>query len=49
MPYYNIAFFYDYLRDDHHWTQQMVTLAGYGQLDLTTPRLLAARGLGVVA
>ncbi|PYR45130.1 MAG: hypothetical protein DMF89_25980, partial [Acidobacteria bacterium] len=26
MPYYNIAFFYDYLRDDHHWTQQMVTL-----------------------
>jgi len=26
LPYYNIAFFYDYLRDDHHWTQQMVTL-----------------------
>jgi MFS family permease len=24
-PYYNIAFFFDYLRDDHHWTQQMVT------------------------
>src|SRR6059058_763220 len=26
LPYYNIAFFYDYLRDDDHWTQQMVTL-----------------------
>jgi MFS family permease len=26
LPYYNIAFFYDYLRDDHGWTQQMVTL-----------------------
>src|SRR5439155_25948898 len=26
LPYYNIAFFYDYLRDDHHWTQPMVTL-----------------------
>jgi MFS family permease len=26
LPYYNIAFFYDYLRDDHQWTQQMVTL-----------------------
>ena len=25
LPYYNIAFFYDYLRDDHHWSQQMVT------------------------
>jgi MFS family permease len=24
-PYYNIAFFFDYLRDDHHWSQQMVT------------------------
>ena len=25
-PYYNIAFFFDYFRDDHGWTQQFVTL-----------------------
>ncbi len=24
-PYYNIAFFFDYFRDDHGWTQQFVT------------------------
>ena len=24
-PYYNIAFFFDYFRDDHGWTQEMVT------------------------
>jgi len=25
-PFYNIAFFFDYFRDDHGWTQQFVTL-----------------------
>ena len=25
-PYYNIAFFFDYFRSDHQWTQQAVTL-----------------------
>ena len=24
-PYYNIAFFFDYFRDDHGWAQQVVT------------------------
>jgi MFS family permease len=24
-PYYNIAFFFDYLRDDHGWTQELIT------------------------
>ena len=25
-PYYNIAFFFDYFRTDHGWTQQAITL-----------------------
>ena len=25
-PYYNIAFFFDYFRNDHGWTQQAITL-----------------------
>ena len=24
-PYYNIAFFFDYFRNDHGWTQQIIT------------------------
>ena len=30
--------------DERAALQQLVALAGYGQLDLTTPRLMAARG-----
>lgn len=26
LPYYNISFFYDYFRDGHGWTQQLVTM-----------------------
>ncbi len=25
LPYYNISFFFDYFRDDHGWTQELVT------------------------
>jgi hypothetical protein len=25
-PYYNIAFFFDYFRTDHGWTQEAITL-----------------------
>ena len=25
-PYYNIAFFFDYFRDDHSWTAEFVTM-----------------------
>lgn len=58
LPYYNIAFFYDYLRDDHHWTQQMVTLGAPVAILLTiwagpllahrfNPRYLIVAGTGL--
>ena len=58
LPYYNIAFFYDYLRDDHHWTQQMVTMGAPIAILLTiwagpllahrfNPRYLIVAGTGL--
>jgi MFS family permease len=58
LPYYNIAFFYDYLRDDHHWTQQVVTLGAPVGILLTiwagpllahrfNPRYLIVAGTGL--
>ena len=58
LPYYNIAFFYDYLRDDHHWTQQMVTIGAPIAILLTiwagpllahrfNPRYLIVAGTGL--
>ena len=58
LPYYNIAFFYDYLRDDHHWTQQTVTLGAPVAILLTIwagpalahrfkPRYLIVAGTGL--
>src|SRR5206468_4607509 len=58
LPYYNIAFFYDYQRDDHHWTQQMVTLGAPVAILLTiwagpvlahrfNPRYLIVAGTGL--
>ena len=58
LPYYNIAFFYDYLRDDHQWTQQMVTLGAPVAILLTiwagpllaprfNPRYLIVAGTGL--
>jgi len=58
LPYYNIAFFYDYLRDDHHWTQPMVTLGAPVAILLTiwagpllahrfNPRHLIVAGTGL--
>ena len=26
LPYYNISFFFDYFRDSHGWTQELVTI-----------------------
>jgi len=57
-PYYNIAFFFDYLRDDHGWTQQFVTLgapiavlltiwAGPVIVPRVSPRLLILTGTGL--
>lgn len=57
-PYYNIAFFFDYLRDDHHWTQQMVTSGAPVAALLTiwagpvivprySPRLMIIAGTGL--
>ena len=58
LPFYNIAFFYDYLRDDHGWTQQMVTLGAPVAILLTiwagpllaprlNPRYLIVVGTGL--
>jgi MFS family permease len=58
LPFYNIAFFYDYLRDDHGWTQQMVTLGAPVAILLTiwagpllaprlNPRYLIVAGTGL--
>jgi MFS family permease len=58
LPYYNIAFFYDYLRDDHQWTQQTVTLGAPVAILLTiwagpllahrfNPRYLIVAGTGL--
>ncbi len=58
LPFYNIAFFYDYLRDDHGWTQQMVTLGAPIAILLTiwagpllgprfNPRYLIVAGTGL--
>jgi hypothetical protein len=60
LPYYNIAFFYDYLRDDHQWTQQMVTMGAPIAILLTiwagpllahrfNPRYLIVAGTGLTA
>ncbi|MBI1356292.1 MAG: MFS transporter [Acidobacteria bacterium] len=57
-PYYNIAFFFDYLRDDHGWTQSFVTLGAPIAVLLTiwagpiivprvSPRLLIVTGTGL--
>lgn len=57
-PYYNIAFFFDYLRDDHGWTQQLVTMGAPIAVLLTiwagplivprvSPRLLIIAGTGL--
>ena len=57
-PYYNIAFFFDYFRDNHGWTQEMVTLgapiavllsiwAGPVIVPRVSPRLLIIIGTGL--
>jgi len=57
-PYYNIAFFFDYLRDDHGWTQQLITTgaplavlltiwAGPVIVPRVSPRLLIIIGTGM--
>jgi MFS family permease len=56
-PYYNIAFFFDYFRTDHGWTQQTVTLgaplavlltiwAGPVMVPRWSPRWLIVAGTG---
>ncbi len=57
-PYYNIAFFFDYFRDDHSWPIQFVTLgapiavlltiwAGPAIVPRVSPRLLIVIGTGL--
>ncbi len=57
-PYYNIAFFFDYLRDDHGWTQELITTGAPLAVLLTiwagpiivprvSPRLLIIIGTGM--
>ncbi len=57
-PYYNIAFFFDYFRDDHGWTQEVVTMGAPIAVLLTiwagptivprfSPRLLILLGTGL--
>ena len=57
-PYYNIAFFFDYFRDDHGWTQELVTTGAPIAVLLTiwagpiivprfSPRLLIVIGTGL--
>jgi len=57
-PYYNIAFFFDYLRDDHGWTIELVTMgapiavlltiwAGPVIIPRVSPRLLIVAGTGM--
>ena len=56
-PYYNIAFFFDYFRDDHGWTAEFVTMgaplavlltiwAGPMIVPRVSPRLLIIVGTG---
>jgi MFS family permease len=58
VPYYNIAFFFDYFRDDHSWPIQIVTLgapiavlltiwAGPVIVPRVSPRLLIIIGTGM--
>lgn len=58
-PYYNIAFFYDYFRDDHGWAQQVVTFGPPLAVVLTiwagpiivpriSPRWLIITGTGLI-
>ena len=57
-PYYNISFFFDYFRDDHGWTQELVTTgppiavlltiwAGPSIVPRFSPRLLILIGTGL--
>src|ERR1700674_5118908 len=57
-PYYNIAFFFDYFRTDHGWTQQAITLGAPLAVLLTlwagpvvvprfSPRWLIVAGTGL--
>ena len=57
-PYYNIAFFFDYFRDDHNWTIELVTMgapiavlltiwAGPVIVPRTSPRKLILIGTGL--
>jgi MFS family permease len=57
-PYYNIAFFFDYFRDDHGWTIELVTMgaplavlltiwAGPFIVPRVSPRLLIIVGTGM--
>jgi MFS family permease len=57
-PYYNIAFFFDYFRSDHGWTQQAITLgaplavlftiwAGPVAIPRFSPRWLIVAGTGL--
>lgn len=57
-PYYNIAFFFDYFRNDHGWTQQAITLGAPIAVLLTiwagpvivprwSPRWLIVTGTGL--
>lgn len=58
-PYYNIAFYFDYFRDDHGWTQQVVTFgpplavlltiwAGPLIVPRVSPRWLIVMGTGLI-
>ncbi len=57
-PYYNIAFFFDYFRDDHGWTIELITMGAPLAVLLTiwagpiivprvSPRLLIITGTGM--
>jgi MFS family permease len=57
-PYYNIAFFFDYFRNDHGWSQQAITLgaplavlltiwAGPVAIPRVSPRWLIVTGTGL--
>lgn len=58
LPYYNIAFFFDYFRDDHNWTIELITMgapiavlltiwAGPVIVPRTSPRKLILIGTGL--
>jgi MFS family permease len=58
LPYYNISFFFDYFRDGHGWTQELVTMgapiavllsiwAGPVIVPRVSPRLLIIIGTGL--